>query len=37
VVNNWMTLEEQSLCTAMQGANLQDISTTQQEMAVSPP
>jgi hypothetical protein len=37
VVNNWITLEEQSLCTAMQGANLQDTSTSQQEMAMSPP
>lgn len=37
VANNWITLDEQSLCCAMQGANLQDTSTSQQEVPTSPP
>lgn len=36
VANNWFTLDEQSLCSAMQGANLQDTSTSQQEAPMSP-
>lgn len=36
MVNNWVTLDEQSLCSAMQGANLQDTSTSQQEAPMSP-
>lgn len=37
VSNNWITMDEQSLCSAMQATNLQDTSTSQQELSMGSP